>query len=71
MNNLFFSKISMISYAIFLIHHRVVYKLLAPLSNLNGITTIALLFVSFAVCFVAAYIIYFINKKTLLKKRHI
>lgn len=69
--NLIFSKISMISYAIFLIHHVILYKLLARFLNLNIITTIALLFVSFVVSFVAAYIIYFINKKiTLLVKRH-
>lgn len=69
--NLIFSKISMISYAIFLIHHRILYKLLEPFSNMNSITTIVLLFVSFAVCFVAAYIIYFINKKiTLLIRRN-
>lgn len=61
--NFCISKTSTLSYAIFLLHHRLLYKILAPFHNLNILTTILLLLATYIICFIASYILYYVNKK--------
>lgn len=56
------SEVSLISYAIFLVHHELLYKIISYFKGLYLGKTVVLLIASLAICIIAAYVIYYLNK---------